>query len=114
MLGFFGLFGIQGIPALLNGDWLQAIWVVWFVWFIYFIPTEKKSTWASIEDLRGVISDKIDQKKSLIIMAAFQGAMMIIFPYLAETAWLLCLIAAAIVAALNPPAKTAELAPVRA
>jgi hypothetical protein len=34
--------GIQGIPAAMNGDWLQAIWLVWFVWFVYFIPTKEK------------------------------------------------------------------------
>jgi hypothetical protein len=44
MLGFFGLFGIQGIPALLNGNWLQAIWIIWFVWFIYFIPRKQNPT----------------------------------------------------------------------
>jgi hypothetical protein len=33
--------GIQGIPAIMSGDWLQAIWLVWFVWFIYFIPQKE-------------------------------------------------------------------------
>jgi len=44
----------------------------------------------------GTISDKIGRKYSLIIMAAFQGVMMIIFPFLAGTAWLLYLGAALI------------------
>jgi len=41
MLGFLALLGIQGIPAILNGDWLGAIWLIWFVWFIYFVPVKK-------------------------------------------------------------------------
>ena len=42
MLGFLGLLGVKGIPALLAGDWIGASWILWFVWFIYFIPIRQR------------------------------------------------------------------------
>ena len=29
-LGFFGFFGILGIPELLTQDWINAIWIIFF------------------------------------------------------------------------------------
>jgi len=40
--GFLGIFVIKGIIGLINGDYLEALWILWLVWFLYFIP-EKKS-----------------------------------------------------------------------
>ena len=41
-LGFFGFFGLLGVPDLLTQDWLGAIWLVWVVWFLFFIPVSRE------------------------------------------------------------------------
>lgn len=43
-LGFLGFMGVRGVPAILSGDWSEAIWLVWFVWFVYFIPIRTPGT----------------------------------------------------------------------
>ena len=35
-LGFLGFLGFQGVTGLMEGDWLQGIWVLGFVFFAFF------------------------------------------------------------------------------
>ena len=36
LLGFFGVFALFAVPGIMEGDWIQAVWLVWVVWFLYF------------------------------------------------------------------------------
>lgn len=40
-LGFLSLMSIRGIIGIINGDWLEAVWIGWIGWAVYFIPEKK-------------------------------------------------------------------------
>ena len=42
ILGFFGFFALFALPGMLEGEWIQAVWLVWLIWFIYFFKKPKK------------------------------------------------------------------------
>lgn len=37
-LGFLSLLSIHGFAGLLQGDYLQAVWIAWLAWLVFFIP----------------------------------------------------------------------------
>jgi len=40
-MGFFALFAIMGLPMILEGEWIGAVWFVWLLWLLYFIPQKE-------------------------------------------------------------------------
>lgn len=43
-LGFFGLFALNAVPGILEGEWSQAVWLVWVVWFLFFFKKPIKNS----------------------------------------------------------------------
>lgn len=41
---FSWVMGIQGIRGLIDGDYLQTIWIAWFAWFSWFLPVKNART----------------------------------------------------------------------
>ena len=41
-LDFLCFLSIRSIPAVIEGDWNNTLWILWIVWFRYFIPIKKK------------------------------------------------------------------------
>ena len=41
-LGFLSLMAIRGVVGIVNGDWLEAVWIVWLGWLVYFIPVKSE------------------------------------------------------------------------
>lgn len=42
VFGFFGFFALFAFPGILEGEWIQGLWLVWVVWFLFFFKKPQK------------------------------------------------------------------------
>ena len=42
-LGFLSLLSLLAFPGILEGDWVQGVWLFWLVWILYFFESSGRN-----------------------------------------------------------------------
>jgi len=42
-LAFLSLMSIRGFAGIVQGDWLEAVWIAWLGWLAYLLPVKENN-----------------------------------------------------------------------